>query len=573
MSKEIDPLIGRQLANFRIDGIVKPGGMAKVYYGHDVMLQRPIAIKIIEIDEQTKPATAERFLQEARVVAAWWHEHITPVYYADKQDELYYFVMEYINGLDLMELIERYGGDGELIPHADVLRIGESVGEALDYAHEQGVIHRDVKPSNILISKDGRVLLSDFGLALAIDKGSYGEIFGTPQYIAPEQAFRSDDAVAQSDLYSLAVTLYQMLTGQLPFADESISTLVWKQLNEPPPSPSSINPHLSQAVDAVLLKALAKEPTERYLTGAALMTALQTALALSTTDQSPMSLPPLPAAVAMAGNGAPSMPSLSALSVVDRIAMQLELDGRGVPAVLLAKPKKRRRRWVALVLLLLLVGLGITAVFGTNYLSNRPEATVESMPVAVLSTATETHTPSPTNTPSLTPSPQSSATPSPTPIKTATPSPTDTPSPTPTMTVEPTAVFTGPPLHLIYDRYSFYLHSPAGNRPIEFDGLAFEAVDSNGLRTDYALQGRRWGRIYAWLEPNKCARVEPVFVPTLLRPTECADYNASLEPPRDTDIIFWTPRENVQSFRVFWRGQEIGNCSIAAGFCYVQLPE
>jgi hypothetical protein len=117
------------------------------------------------------------------------------------------------------------------------------------------------------------------------------------------------------------------------------------------------------------------------------------------------------------------------------------------------------------------------------------------------------------------------------------------------------------------------VHSLAGNRPILFDNLAFEAVDSNGEGADYALSGRRWGNIYAWLEPGKCARIEPVFVPKLLRPDECTVYNASLEPPRDMSIIFWTPRENVESFRVFWNGTQIGNCAIVAGLCDVQLPE
>ena len=573
MKEQSDPLIGRQLANFRIDGLIKPGGMAIVYHGHDVMLQRPVAIKIVELDDRTNAAAADRFLQEARVVAAWWHEHITPIYYADKEESLYYFVMEYINGLDLMDLIARYGEDDELIPHADVLRIGEAIAEALDYAHEQGVIHRDVKPSNVLISKDGRVLLSDFGLALTVDGGVQGEIFGTPQYIAPEQARHSGDAVPQSDLYSLAVTLFQMLTGKPPFTSESVSGLVWKQLHEPPPPPSRVNPQLSQMVDAVMLKALAKEPTERYQSGAALMAALQAVLTLPV-GQSDMCLPPLPAAVAVADDGAPPMLSLSALSVVDRIALQLELDGRDIPAAPLVKRKGWGRREVLLASLLLLIGLGITAVFSRTYLINRQDAMAEAMMMAVVSTVTDTLTPSPTKTPSPMPSLQPTATSSPAPpMKTATPSPTEPPSPVPTVTMMPTAVFSGPPVHLIYDRNSFYLYSPVGNRPILLEHFAFEAINSTGSRSGYMLAGRRWGNIYAWLEQKNCVRIEPVFMPTQLRPDECTDYNASLEPPRDNEMIFWVPRENIQSFRVFWKGIVIGNCSIAAGFCDLQLPE
>lgn len=137
----------------------------------------------------------------------------------------------------------------------------------------------------------------------------------------------------------------------------------------------------------------------------------------------------------------------------------------------------------------------------------------------------------------------------------------------------PTAVFIGPPVRLIYDEHSFYLYSPAGNPPILFQNLAFEAIDGDGLRAGYLLSGRRWGNIYAWLEQDKCARIEPVFMPSQLRPDECTDYNASLEPSRDNEMIFWVPRENIQSFRVYWQGTVIGNCSIIAGFCDLQLPE
>ena len=165
-----DPLVGQQLSSFRIDKVIKRGGMAQVYKGWDVMLERPVAIKVIDTRFRSNPSYAERFLREARAVATWRHEHIVQVYYADVQDGLYYFAMEYVDGLDLAEVLARYLADGLLMPQQDVLRIGRAVADALTYAHQHGVVHRDVKPSNVMLSADGRILLADFGLAMVVDE-------------------------------------------------------------------------------------------------------------------------------------------------------------------------------------------------------------------------------------------------------------------------------------------------------------------------------------------------------------------------------------------------------------------
>ena len=139
-----DPLIGQQLANFRVERLLGRGGMGSVYYGWDIKLERPVAIKTINIRYRDNPAYAERFIKEARSMAAWRHPNILPVHYADNQDDVYYFVMEYVRGLDLEQLLKQYASENELPPHEDVLRIGRAVGEALDYAHSKGIIHRDV---------------------------------------------------------------------------------------------------------------------------------------------------------------------------------------------------------------------------------------------------------------------------------------------------------------------------------------------------------------------------------------------------------------------------------------------
>jgi serine/threonine protein kinase len=273
-----DPLIGRQFANFRVERAIGRGGMAQVYYGQDVKLHRPVAIKVIDARLRGSPAYAQRFVHEAQAVALWRHEHIIQIYYANDEGGLYYFVMEYIDGQDLGSMIAGYRAKGKLLLQADVLRIGKAVAEALDYAHRKGVIHRDVKPSNILVGRDGRVVLTDFGLALDVEQGSLGEVFGSSRYIAPEQARRSSGAVPQSDLYSLGVILYEMLTGSAPFDDPSPTAVALQHVTLAPPPPRGINPKLNAETEAVLLKALSKSPKARYKTGGELMAALERAL-------------------------------------------------------------------------------------------------------------------------------------------------------------------------------------------------------------------------------------------------------------------------------------------------------
>lgn len=275
-----DPLIGRQLANFQIERTLGRGGMAQVYYGQDIKLQRPVAIKVIDARYRGNPAYAQRFVREAQAIARWRHEHIIQIHYADDQDGLYYFVMEYIDGQDLGQLIAQYGTQNELIPQLEVLRIGRAIASALDYAHQRGVIHRDVKPSNVLIAHDGRVVLADFGLAMDTEQGSMGEVFGSAHYVAPEQARHSAHAVPPSDLYSLGIILYEMLTGQVPFDDPSSTAVAIQHLTQPPPPPRELNPKLNEATEAVLLKALDKSPGQRYQSGAALMDALDKALSM-----------------------------------------------------------------------------------------------------------------------------------------------------------------------------------------------------------------------------------------------------------------------------------------------------
>lgn len=277
-----DSLLGHKLASYRLERLLGRGGMGQVYYAWDESLDRPAAIKLLDARFVNQPGYASRFVQEAKALARWRHENIVQIYYAGVEEagngSLYYYAMEYVPGVDLEQAMAKYTAEGRLMPHDDVLRVGDAVAGALDFAHKHGIIHRDVKPANVLIDTNGRVVLSDFGLALDVARLESGHVVGSPRYAAPEQARKSAAAVPQSDLYSLGIMLYEMLVGRVPFDDPSPTSVAVQHVTQPPPPPRSLNPTLNTAVSDVLLKALSKAPEERYRTGHELMDNLARAL-------------------------------------------------------------------------------------------------------------------------------------------------------------------------------------------------------------------------------------------------------------------------------------------------------
>lgn len=275
-----DSLIGKQLGDYQIRELLGRGGMARVYVGYDARLDRQAAVKVINSDFSPADRTEyfERFQREARAIARLNHPNIVGVYQFGQYEDSYYMAMVFVEGRDLRQILREYHDRRETPPLSDAQNVARGIGSALDYAHSRGVIHRDVKPSNIMLTRDNRAILTDFGLALTSNEGTRGETFGSAHYIAPEQAVSSAKAVPQSDLYSLGVCLYEMLTGQVPFDDPSAMTVALKHLQEPPPPPRQINPHLAPAVEFVLLRALDKDPARRFPSGMELSHALDSAL-------------------------------------------------------------------------------------------------------------------------------------------------------------------------------------------------------------------------------------------------------------------------------------------------------
>lgn len=286
---QTDPLIGKKLGDYTIESTVGYGGMARVYKGFDPKLERYAAVKIIDahlIASDSEQEYRERFTREARAIARLNHPNIVGVYQFGQEENIYYMAMAFLQGDDLRAILKQHIKAGTMMPHAQAVRIIRDIALALDYAHKENVIHRDVKPSNIMVLKgDGRAVLTDFGLALSVPEGTMGNTFGSVHYVAPEQAVSSARAVPQSDLYSLGIVLYEMLTGRVPFDDQSAMSVALKHLSEPPPPPRDINARIPHHVEDVLMKVLRKEPEMRYQTGYQFVQALEQAFAISDDEE------------------------------------------------------------------------------------------------------------------------------------------------------------------------------------------------------------------------------------------------------------------------------------------------
>lgn len=247
---------------YRVDRLIGEGGMAVVYVGHDLLLSRDVAIKALRPQYAVDPQFRTRFRREAQAAAGFSHPNIVDIYDVGEQHGTPYFVMAYIRGQTLKEVIET---EGPFHPD-DVAGLLQQLCAALDYAHERGFVHRDVKPQNVLVDTGGHAIVVDFGIAKGLadaDLTDVGDGLGTVHYLSPEQA-SGLMATPASDVYAAGVIAFEMLTRALPFDAESPVAIAMRHLHEPPPAPSTILPSIPPAVDAVVLRALDKDPTRRF---------------------------------------------------------------------------------------------------------------------------------------------------------------------------------------------------------------------------------------------------------------------------------------------------------------------
>ncbi|MFN8374995.1 MAG: serine/threonine-protein kinase [Anaerolineae bacterium] len=275
-----DRMIGRQLGHYQLTELVAAGGMARIYKGTDTKLQRVVAVKVLMHDaSDTDNTLATRFRREAQAIASLEHPNIIPIYHYDETEDLYFLAMKLIEGSDLAKEISALRRRNQKMDIRRALRIMEQVAGALDHAHSKGVIHRDVKPSNILLDKDDNAVLTDFGLVLRASDSTMGTAFGTPRYIAPEQAIASEKAVPQSDTYSLAVVMYEIVAGQTPFTGDTPMEIALSHISDPPPPPSTFSSDIPREVEREILRALEKDPVKRHTTASEFIGAIKRAYA------------------------------------------------------------------------------------------------------------------------------------------------------------------------------------------------------------------------------------------------------------------------------------------------------
>jgi serine/threonine-protein kinase len=259
-------MVGEVLADrYELEELVGTGGMSSVFRAHDRLLDRKVALKILHQQYSGDGEYVERFRREARSVAALSHPNIVTVIDRGEHEGRQFIVFEYVDGENLKRLIERRGP----APVATVLELGMQIARGLSFAHQQGLVHRDVKPQNVLLNGDGQAKVTDFGIARSLDvqhgMTQTGTVLGTSDYIAPEQA-QGQRVDEHTDVYSLGVVIYELLTGEVPFPAENFVAVAMRHINEPPPPIRDKRPDVPPRVEAAVQRAMAKDPADRFQT-------------------------------------------------------------------------------------------------------------------------------------------------------------------------------------------------------------------------------------------------------------------------------------------------------------------
>ncbi len=248
---------------YELEELVGTGGMSSVYRAHDRLLERKVALKVLHQQYADDEEYVERFRREARSVAQLSHPNIVTVIDRGESDGRQFIVFEYVDGDNLKALVERSGA----LPVATAVSLAHQVARGLAFAHEQGIVHRDVKPQNVLMNGDGRAKVTDFGIARSLDVAhgvtQTGTVLGTSDYIAPEQA-QGQRVSVQTDVYSLGVVLWELLTGEVPFPGENFVAVAMRHINEEPPGVRERRPDASPRLEAALRRAMAKDPADRF---------------------------------------------------------------------------------------------------------------------------------------------------------------------------------------------------------------------------------------------------------------------------------------------------------------------
>lgn len=459
-------LVGKTLGKYIIVARLGRGGMAEVYKGYQTGLERYVAIKVLHSHLADEEGFIGRFEREALAVARLRHNNIVQVYDFDHEGSFYYMVMEFVNGPTLKDELSIRKQERKPYTLVEAARVMTALCNAIDYAHSRGMVHRDLKPANVMISEEGQVVLTDFGIAKIMGATRYtmtGAISGTPAYMSPEQG-QGERGDERSDIYSLGIMAYEMITGRVPYEADTPFAVIIKHINEPLPLPTTINPQLPRAVEEVILKALSKNPDDRYQKGSEFANALREAVNASVEDTS----------TAVPLTTLASAPQVDEIDITSVSAPQATTPNGAayggtvvsphtpLPGTLAAPAPSRAATLPLLigggVVACLIVGIMIAAfVFGKGTGTKESQSTAEALAAAqtleaisMVQTANAqtaealgrpTPTPIDTPTPMVVTATSLPATDTPTPEPTPTPAPpTDTPMPTPTSPPAATSV-------------------------------------------------------------------------------------------------------------------------------------
>ncbi|MCD4687648.1 MAG: protein kinase [Anaerolineae bacterium] len=359
-------LIGKRLDEYQIEKLLGQGGMARIYLAEDVRLKRRVAIKVVDGPFDTDPEYIQRFEREAQAIARLDHPHIVRLYRYGEVRGVFYMAMQYIEGRDLRTALARARKAQKPLAVQHIGRILHAMGSALDYAHSRGVIHRDVKPSNIRLDRQGHSYLADFGLARQTHVATHGKVFGSVHYIAPEQAISSAQTVPQSDLYALGVILYEMLTGQPPFNAENLSDVATMHIEQSPTPPRTLRRTITAEVEAVVLRALEKQPERRFPSGRALAEAFDLAAQATTPKASARMTTQVKSPAAQntgTDNGVPPLPPIPAAAMGPPGSGADPVDP---PSIIDPPPRSPRRHRLRLYMLssMLLAAIVLGVWFG-----------------------------------------------------------------------------------------------------------------------------------------------------------------------------------------------------------------
>ncbi|MFZ4828602.1 MAG: protein kinase domain-containing protein [Phototrophicaceae bacterium] len=427
------------LGKYQLLERIGKGGMAEVFRGYHQRLDRYVAIKVLHPFLAEDEEFQARFAREAQNIARLKHPNIVQVYDFD-YDSLtnrYYMVMELVQGVTLKDYLVALKANGRSLPLKDILRITREAASALAYAHDAGMLHRDVKPANLMINQeDSHVVLTDFGIARLVDSKQLtasGGIAGTPAYLSPEQGV-GEAGDGRSDIYALGIILFQMLTGELPYNAENALSVLMMHVNDPIPNVNKYNPQVPSSVKAIVERAMEKDPKERYQTAHQLIEDIRLAergfiLATRSTTTAPTLSQPV-----ITIPKTQSTLETSRISLATHPRMQPVKKEREIPIAL----------WVSIISVLVILLAGVTfrqplldlyGMLGKNTLSGAIPTMTQTMTLAPTATASVIPSATPSDVPTFT------LTPSVTPSLTLTLTPTFSPtsSPMPTLTPNPTA--------------------------------------------------------------------------------------------------------------------------------------